>query len=224
MEVLDGLAAGRTEAMRKADTNKPMGRKYDKEFGDILKRERLDKLNSGTRGQLFTILDHRIQIAHWYVQLSPDDRQRINHPSSILRHWGKTAEGHDALAQGKRQRQKKRQINYAELRKENERLNARIAEVEQERDSAKEERDQLRREVSREFDELRSMPLVNGSLNPTQFRFIQACLHPDGIQGDEEKKRRYTEAFSLFGALNDVVVQPEPMRPKGNKKGARRWR
>ncbi len=35
------LAAGRTEAMRIANTNRPKGRKYNRAFGDVLKREQL---------------------------------------------------------------------------------------------------------------------------------------------------------------------------------------
>jgi hypothetical protein len=83
------LAAGRTEAMKIANTNMAKGRKYNRAFGDVLKREQLgtDRLDSATRNQLLQIDGNKSAIEEWRATLTPAQRLRLNHPSAIWRNW-----------------------------------------------------------------------------------------------------------------------------------------
>jgi hypothetical protein len=89
------LAAGRTEAMRIANTNRPKGRKYNRAFGDVLKREQLgtDRLDSATRNQLLQIEENKSAIEEWRATLTPAQRLRLNHPSAVWRNWQRTVKG-----------------------------------------------------------------------------------------------------------------------------------
>jgi hypothetical protein len=86
------LAAGRTEAMRIANTNRPKGRKYNRAFGDLLKDEQLgtDRLDSATRNQLLQIEENKSAIEEWRATLTPAQRLRLNHPSAVWRNWQRT--------------------------------------------------------------------------------------------------------------------------------------
>jgi hypothetical protein len=144
-KVAPALDAARTEAMKTAGVNETIGAIYNKAFGEILKRERLwtDKLDSATRNNLFTLYKHRSLIEEWRAKLTPGERSRWNHPSSVLRNWGKTEEGRAALrkpnppAPGDKGKTVTERLN--EQVEQNEQLQARLEEVEQERDQYKRE-------------------------------------------------------------------------------------
>ena len=89
------LAAGRSEAMRIAKTNTPKGRKYNRAFGGVLKREQLgtDRLDSATRNQLLQIVANQSAFEEWRATLLPARRLRLNHPSAIWRNWQRTVKG-----------------------------------------------------------------------------------------------------------------------------------
>jgi hypothetical protein len=89
------LAAGRTEAMRIANTNRPKGKTYNQAFGDVLKREQLDtdRLDSATRNQLLQIEQNLSAIEEWREKLDAAQRLRLNHPSAIWRNWQRTVKG-----------------------------------------------------------------------------------------------------------------------------------
>jgi hypothetical protein len=89
------LVAGRAEAMRTANTNRPKGRRYNEAFGAVLKREQLgtDRLDSATRNQLLRIEENKAAIEEWRATLTPAQRVRLNHPSSIWRHWQRAVKG-----------------------------------------------------------------------------------------------------------------------------------
>jgi hypothetical protein len=87
------LAAGRTEAMRSANTNRSKGKKYNQDFGDVLKREHLDSIDSATRYQLLQIAENLPAIEEWREKLDPDRRLKLNHPSTIWRNWQRTVKG-----------------------------------------------------------------------------------------------------------------------------------
>lgn len=86
------LAAGRTEAMRTANTNRPRGKSYNQAFGVVLKREQLgtDRLDSATRNQLLQIEENKSAIDEWLEKLEPAQRLRLKHPSAIWRNWQRT--------------------------------------------------------------------------------------------------------------------------------------
>jgi hypothetical protein len=87
------LAAGRTEAMRSANTNRPKGKRYNQAFGIVLKREQLDRLDSATRNQLLRIEQNLSAIEEWREKLDAAQRLRWNHPSAIWRNWQRTVKG-----------------------------------------------------------------------------------------------------------------------------------
>jgi hypothetical protein len=95
MEVGEALDEARDEAMEKlglTGSNKPtrrLGLGYNKEFGAILIREKMDTqfLDSATRNQLFKIMANRPAIEAYRAKLDKDERGSLNHPSTILRHW-----------------------------------------------------------------------------------------------------------------------------------------
>jgi hypothetical protein len=92
-KVSAALAAGRTEAMRTAKANRPKGKKYNQAFGDVLKREHLDRIDSATRYQLLQIAENLPAIEEWREKLDPDRRLKLNHPSTIWRNWQRTVKG-----------------------------------------------------------------------------------------------------------------------------------
>jgi hypothetical protein len=87
------LAAGRTEAMRTAKANEPKGKKYNQAFGDVLKREHLDRIDSATRNQLLQIAEKLPEIEAWREKLDPVRHLKLNHPSAIWRNWRRTVKG-----------------------------------------------------------------------------------------------------------------------------------
>jgi hypothetical protein len=89
------LAAGRAEAMRSANTNRPKGKTYNQAFGVVLERERFgtDRLDSATRNQLLRIAEHLPAIEEWRATLTPAQRLRLNHPSAVWRNWQRTVKG-----------------------------------------------------------------------------------------------------------------------------------
>jgi hypothetical protein len=89
------LTAGRTEAMRRANTNEPKGRIYNQAFHEVLNREQLgtDRLDSTTRNQLFRIVENQSAIDEWRATLTPAQRLKRNHPSAVWRNWQRSVKG-----------------------------------------------------------------------------------------------------------------------------------
>jgi hypothetical protein len=142
---------GRGEAMRIGKTNKPEGKRYCKALNKILKREELHKFESGQRRDLFRIVEHEAEIKAFLESRDPSERI-LNNPTSIIRAWRKTSAGADALFKEKPIFKK---IKRAALQKQVEQRDARIEELEQ-------ERDQLKREATPQFGEPRLVALVRG--------------------------------------------------------------
>jgi hypothetical protein len=97
------LAAGRIDAMRIANTNRPKGKIYNRYFGDVLKREQLgtDRLDSATRNQLLQIVENQSAIEEWRATLTPAQRLRLNHPSAVWRNWQRSVKGSGRNEQSK---------------------------------------------------------------------------------------------------------------------------
>jgi hypothetical protein len=135
LKIGDGVAEARTEVLNKIGKNKPEGKRYNKEMGDVLKREGLhtDKLDTKTRGQLLKIIDNRATIESWLEGLDPARRLRLNHPSAILRNWESSSESGRAVKAGQRR------ARLQALTKELSDAKAQIKEVEEERDQHKRE-------------------------------------------------------------------------------------
>jgi hypothetical protein len=87
MAVGEALDIGRTECMRLARSNEPRGRAYNEAFSQWLTDNGFADIDKGTRSRLAEIMANRPTIEAWRATLAANERQRINHPSSIWRKW-----------------------------------------------------------------------------------------------------------------------------------------
>jgi hypothetical protein len=87
MAVGEALDIGRTECMRLARSNEPRGRAYNEAFSKWLSENGFADIDKGTRSRLAMISASRPAIEAWRATLASNERQRINHPSSIWRNW-----------------------------------------------------------------------------------------------------------------------------------------
>jgi hypothetical protein len=81
------VVIGRTEAMRKAAVNRPVGRRYNVLFAAWLKQFGFENLDKADRSRLFAVMDRLEEIEAWRATLTPTERLRLNHPSAVLRKW-----------------------------------------------------------------------------------------------------------------------------------------
>jgi hypothetical protein len=81
------LLIGRNAAMREANTNQPVGRRYNEVFGDWLARLGFDRIDKSVRARLMECMDHRAEIETWRSTLAINKRMELNHPTTVLRHW-----------------------------------------------------------------------------------------------------------------------------------------
>ena len=95
------MVAARTEAMREASTNQPVGKAYNAHHTRIMKREQLDAFNANTRKDCVAMVDnlhHPVDarrthgIIAWRSKLDTSTRARLNHPTAILRRWKQDTE------------------------------------------------------------------------------------------------------------------------------------
>jgi hypothetical protein len=160
LAVGNALAEARQEAKEAcglADTNMPdnrLGKAFAQAMSEILHREKMDSdiIDTATRGQLSFIIEHLPDIEAWRKnELSPIERAKLNHPSSIYRHYRKYA----GLDGGKKREKPAEKPTLLEetvaLRGQVDALEQRIAEVEEERDVARGTVEQLRREATAAF-------------------------------------------------------------------------
>jgi hypothetical protein len=89
--VIDALAEARTEAFEVAGTNRPVGSAYNRAFGEIIAREKLDStvLDSATRNHCLQIAENRAAVEAWRATLTQNLRQTLNHPGSLYKRWKK---------------------------------------------------------------------------------------------------------------------------------------
>jgi hypothetical protein len=87
MAVGEALDIGRSECMRLARSNEPRGRAYTETFSKWLAENGFADIDKGTRSRLDEIMRNRPAIEAWRATLASNERQRINHPSSIWRKW-----------------------------------------------------------------------------------------------------------------------------------------
>ena len=91
MAVAAGVKRAREEALSIVGTARPVGAAYCKAFGEILKREKLNKIDSAVRSHLLQIIENLEKIREWRAKLSESERQRWTHPTSVWRHWSESA-------------------------------------------------------------------------------------------------------------------------------------
>jgi hypothetical protein len=81
------LVIGRNGAMREAGVNRPAGRRYNAVFAAWLVKYGFQNLDKGDRYRLFAVMDHLQEIEIWRATITPTERLRLNHPSSVFRKW-----------------------------------------------------------------------------------------------------------------------------------------
>jgi hypothetical protein len=81
------LLIGRQDAMAAAETEQPIGSRYNSEFGSWLAHHHFDNIDKGDRIRLIEVIDNLPAIEAWRATLTQTARLRLNHPSSILRKW-----------------------------------------------------------------------------------------------------------------------------------------
>jgi hypothetical protein len=86
-EVARALALGRSEAMKTAKSNKPMGAIYNRIMGNWLRDNGLDGISNQARYRALLCLENLPAIEAWRMALSTKRRDRLNHPNAIWSHW-----------------------------------------------------------------------------------------------------------------------------------------
>jgi hypothetical protein len=87
MIVGEALAAGRAMAMRTAGTNRPEGRGYNEQFSAFIDYYKLSEIDKAARAHLLKVMEHRIEIEEYRASLPLAERLRLNHPTTMMRHW-----------------------------------------------------------------------------------------------------------------------------------------
>jgi hypothetical protein len=132
LKVGEALQIGREWAMHQAGVNRPEGKGYNTAMGEWLQRYKLDDMDSGDRSRLFQVMDNLPMIEQWRGILTLTERLRLNHPNAVLRKWKAHIEPED-----KAEPKPTLRDSVANLAEENERLKARIVELEEELTEAK---------------------------------------------------------------------------------------
>jgi hypothetical protein len=85
-------AIGRAESLKKAGTNRPFGRIFQRHMADFLVEHGLDQVRSQERYWALQIVDNLDAVASWRATIDDAQRRRFNHPQSIWLHWRKTTQ------------------------------------------------------------------------------------------------------------------------------------
>jgi hypothetical protein len=89
-QVGEALLAGRTIAMRGAETNRPEGKGYNQLFSQWLARYGLSEIDKSARAKLLYVMEHRGDIEDFRRGLPINVRMELNHPVSVLRRFAAT--------------------------------------------------------------------------------------------------------------------------------------
>jgi hypothetical protein len=129
MAIGDALLIGRQDAMAAAETNQPIGSRYNSKFGSWLARHHFDNIDKGDRSHLIEVIDNRPAIEAWRATLTLTVRLRLSHPSSVLRKWKSGTEGNERKPTLRESIATLSEDN-AKLKREVEELTARLQEAE----------------------------------------------------------------------------------------------
>ena len=88
--IIEALAAGRTNALLAAGTNAPQGREYRDAMGRWLRCHGFDRINKSDRVRLLKCADNLAAIDEWRDGLPPDQQLRFNHPRTVWTQWNKS--------------------------------------------------------------------------------------------------------------------------------------
>jgi hypothetical protein len=119
----------RTEAMSVANTNQPIGRRYNIEMGRLLEKYDLHDIGKTARACLLKVMDNLADVEEWRSrQPDPDD---FNHPTSVWQRFSRSSKAQDHKDKKRLDNSPAALIN--ELKNEIEQLKARNQELEEEK-------------------------------------------------------------------------------------------
>lgn len=81
------LLLGRHQAMAEAQTNDPIGKRYNHAFGRWLRDNDFADMDKSDRSRLMDCLDHLEDIRKWRSTLTTNQRQQWNHPTTVWRRY-----------------------------------------------------------------------------------------------------------------------------------------
>jgi hypothetical protein len=96
LDVARALAVGRTESLKAAGTNRPVGSRYNGAMGAWLRSADLDGINNQERYRALLILENLPAIERWRAGLDDAQRRRLNHPNAIWAHWRRSTRAETA--------------------------------------------------------------------------------------------------------------------------------
>lgn len=85
------LVAGRAVAMAKAKCNAPVGGAYNKAYGRFLQEAGFASVIAPERYKIIKVVENIAAVARWRESLSPAERRRCNHPSTLWIGWKRSA-------------------------------------------------------------------------------------------------------------------------------------
>jgi hypothetical protein len=80
------LVVGRTEALKSAGTNRPVGTRYNRAMSEWLILNGLD-ISTSERYNILQIIEHFPSIEAWRNGLTAEQQRRYNSPSCVLNYW-----------------------------------------------------------------------------------------------------------------------------------------
>jgi hypothetical protein len=145
MTIGEGLLEGRRWAMQQAGTNRPEGKGYVLNYGEWLKRYRVDDMDKSDRAKLLQLMEERPAVEEWRASLTDHERRNLNNPIIAWRKW-------TAATRVKKPKPRSAGVSATEHGRAQaniERLQGRVTELEEELAAAHEEIERLRAAVPR---------------------------------------------------------------------------
>jgi hypothetical protein len=122
MAIAEALQLGRAEVMRELHTNSLTGRRYEEAMAKWLAAHSFETIDKGTRHRLLECLQHKIEIETWRSGLTESERQRFNHPDTVLRRWKKATAAHKEELEPKLSPYKKLEADHMAVIEERDRM------------------------------------------------------------------------------------------------------
>lgn len=162
-----GADTARREAMRAAFTNSPIGKAYNMEHSRIMRREKLVDLSNpaapfpdaNSRKDAILMIENlhhpvdsrRLKgILTWRQGLTSTERNKLNHPTAVLRRWKKDTEPLEET--------RARRLEREQREPKEDPMLALVADTEGERDDARRHAEGLRGLLGRVLDEVEDLP------------------------------------------------------------------
>ena len=81
------LVAGRTETLKKAKTNRPVGSTYNRMMSEWLRTQGFDSITTPERYRAILCVENSKAIEAWRATLDDAKRRKLNHPGAVWHAW-----------------------------------------------------------------------------------------------------------------------------------------